>query len=155
MGEVPPADALTDERDLGIGLHRHLPLDLFDDADDGGAGELGKRRAAVAEDPGVAVVVRADRSGEPGIGERPREGILGRRVARILEVVLDAIDRRPRLRVLDLEPGNHERSRSVRAEDEGDRPLGRRKCEARVVEDVVGVEQDDTDEACRLRLAEQ
>ena len=110
---------------------------------------------AVAEDPGVAVLVRADRSGEACVGERLREGILGWRVARILEVVLDPIDRRPGLRVLDLEPGNHQRSRSVRAEDEGDRPLGRRKCEARVVEDVVGVEQNDTGVARCLRLAEQ
>ena len=155
MREVPPADALTDERDLGIGLHRHLPLDLFDDADDGGAGELGERRTAVAEDPGVAVLVGADRSREAGVGERPREGILGPRVARVLEVVLDPVDRRLRSACSTSSLGTTSVRGSVRAEDEGDRALGRRKCEARVVEDVVRVEQDDPGEARRLRLAEQ
>ena len=57
--------------------------------------------------------------------------------------------------MLDLEPGDDERSQSVGAEDERDRPLGRREGETGVVEDVVRVEQHDPTEARRLRLAEQ
>ena len=34
MREVRPAHALADERDLGIGLDRHLRLDPLGDADD-------------------------------------------------------------------------------------------------------------------------
>ena len=143
MGEVPPAAALADEPDLGLGLDRHLLLDLLDDPDDARAGELGQRRAAVAEDPRVAVLVGADRPGHAQLGQRPLERRLGARLAGVLEVVLDPVEHRLRLRVLDLEPGDDERALPVRAEDERDRPLGRRERESRVVEDVVGVEEDD------------
>ena len=146
--EVPPAHALADERDLGLGLHRHLRARSARRRGRRVAPESSReRRPAVAEDPGVAVLIRADRPGEPSVGERSREHVLGRRVARVLEVVLDPVDRRPGLGVLDLEPGNHERSRSVRAEDERDRPLGRDEREAGVVEDVVRVEEHDPGES--------
>ena len=39
---------------------------------------------------------------------------LGARVARVLEVVLDAVERRARLRVLQLETRDDERPRAVR-----------------------------------------
>ena len=71
MREVPPADALADERDLGLRLDRHLRLDLGRRRGRPRAGELGERRAAVAEDPRVAVLVGPDRPGEPHVGERP------------------------------------------------------------------------------------
>ena len=155
MRKVPPAHALADERDLRLGLHRQLALDLLDDAYDRRPRERGECRPPVAEDPGVAVLIRADRAGEPGVGERSRERVLGRRVARVLEVVLDPVDRRPRLGVLHLEPGHHECSQSVGADDERDRSLGRREREAGVVEDVVRVEEHDPGETRCLRLAEQ
>ncbi len=67
--EVPPAHALADQRDLGLGLDRHLLLDLLDHANDSRPGELGECRAAVAEDPRVAVLVGADLPGEAERGE--------------------------------------------------------------------------------------
>jgi hypothetical protein len=67
--EVPPPDALPDERDLGQVLDRHLLLDRLDDPDDGRAGEIGERGPAVAKDPGVAVLVRSDAAREPQVGE--------------------------------------------------------------------------------------
>jgi hypothetical protein len=60
--------------------------------------------------------------------------------------VLDPVEDRLRLRVLDLEPRDDEGARPVRAEQERDRPLGRREREAGVVEDVVRVEEDDARE---------
>ena len=115
--EVAPADALADERDLRLRLDRHLRLDLLDDADDRRARELRERRPAVAEDPRVAVLVGADRSREAHVGERRSEDVVGARIARVLEVVLDAVERRARLRVLHLEARDDERPRPVPAED--------------------------------------
>ena len=146
MREVAPAHALADERHLGVRLDRHLRLDLLDDANDGGARELRERRPAVPEDPRVAVLVCTDRPGEAQLGRASSRGRLGTGVARILEVVLDPVERRLRLCVLDLEPGNDERARPVGAEDECDRPLRRHEGEAGVVEDVVRVEEDDAGE---------
>src|SRR5207244_7815250 len=71
------------------------------------------------------------------------ESVLGAGVARVLEVVLDSVERRFRLRVLELEARNDERALPLRVQDEGDRTLGGGEGEARVVEDVVGVEEDD------------
>ena len=57
--------------------------------------------------------------------------------------------------MLDLEARDDERSRSVGAEDERDRPLGGREREADVVEDVVRVEEHDPGEAVGARALEQ
>ena len=62
--EVPPLRALADERELGLRLHRHLRLDERDDTDDVAARQLGQRRALVAEDPRIAVLVGADLAGD-------------------------------------------------------------------------------------------
>jgi hypothetical protein len=56
--------------------------------------------------------------------------------------VLDAVQRRLRVRVLELEARHDEGTLPVCAEDEGDRPLRRHEGEADVVEDVAGVEED-------------
>ena len=150
-----PADALANERDLGLRLDRHLRLDLLDDADDLGARELREGRASVAEDPRVAVLVGADRPPQAELGERRRENGLGTWIAGVLEVVVDSIERRARLGVLDLEPGNDERPGAVGREDERDRPFGRDEREAGVVEDVVRVEEDDAGEPRCLHVLEQ
>ena len=155
MREVPPAHALADERDLGLGLDRHLRLDPAGDAGHGCAGELRQRRPAVAEDPGIAVLVGADRSREPEVVDGRGEHVLRPRVAGILEVVVDAVERRARLRVLELEAWGDERPRAVRAENERDRPLGRDEGEARVVEDVRRIEEHDTGEALGMSMGEQ
>jgi hypothetical protein len=69
--------------------------------------------------------------------------------------VLDAVERGLRLGVLDLEPRYDERSRPIGADDEPDRPLGRHECEARVVENVVGVEEHDARQSGGLRALEK
>jgi hypothetical protein len=153
--EVAPADALADERDLRGGLDRHLRLDLLDDANDLPARELRQRRASVAEDPRIAVLIGADGSREIELGERPLEGCLRPRLAGVFEVVLDSVERGLRLRMLELEPRDDERPRAVGAEDERDRPLRRYEREAGVVEDVVRVEEDDARESRCLGIAEQ
>ena len=151
--EVPPAHALADERDLGCGLDRHLRLDPLRDADTVAPESSTERGTAMAEDPRVAVLVGADRPCDAEVGERLRENRLRPRVARVLEVVLHAVERRLGLGVLDLEPRNDEGARAVRGEDEGDRPLGRDEREARVVEDVVRIEEHDPRDALALGRA--
>lgn len=148
-----PAHALADEHDLRVRLDRHLRLDLLDDADDLGAGQVRERRAAVAEDPRIAVLVGTDPPREPEVGQGSADHVLGARVAGVFEVVLDAIERGARLGMLDLEAWDDERARAVHAEDAGDRPLGRNEREARVVENVGRVEEHDPGEtslACSL-----
>ena len=155
MCEVAPADALPDQRDLRLRLDRHLRLDLLDDADDLRARELREGRPAVAEDPRVAVLVGADRSREAHVGEGRSEDVVGAGIARVLEVVLDAVERRARLRVLHLEARDDEGPCAVPGEDACDRPLGRHEGEARVVEDVGRVEEHDTRQAGCLRPFEE
>ena len=84
-----------------------------------------------------------------------REDVVGAGIARVLEVVLDAVERRARLRVLHFEARDDERACPVPGEDEGDRPLRRHEGEARVVEDVRRVEEHDTRQAGRLRPFEE
>ena len=155
MGEVPPADALADERDLRRRLDRHLRLDRLDDADDARARELRERRSPIAEDPRITVLIGADRPGEAELGEGSGEDVLCARVARVLEVVIDAIERRARLGMLELEPRDDECTRAVPAEDERDRPLGRDEREPGVVEDVVRVEEHDSRELRTARVLEE
>jgi len=69
--------------------------------------------------------------------------------------VLDAIERRLRLGVLDLEPGHDECACAVGAQDERDRAFGGHEGKSGVVEDVVRVEEHDPRQAGRLRLGEQ
>jgi hypothetical protein len=57
--------------------------------------------------------------------------------------------------MLDLEAWDNEGACAVGAEDERDRPLGRREREAGVVEDVVGIEEDDAGEAVCAHALEQ
>ena len=109
----------------------------------------------MAEDPRVAVLVGADRPCDAEVGQRLREQSFRPRVAWVLEVMLHAVERRLGLGVLDLEPWNDEGARAVRGEDEGDRPLGRDEREARVVEDVVRIEEHDPRDALALGRSEQ
>ena len=141
--EIAPAHALADQPDLGLRLDRHLLLDLLDDAYDGRSRQLAESRAAIAEDPRIPVLVGADLPLYTHRLERCRDRHFRPGVARKFEVVLDAVERRVALRVLDLEARDDERALSVRVEDEGDRPLRRHEGEARVVEDVVRVEEND------------
>ncbi len=153
MREVAPAAALADQRDLGLGLDRHLLLDLGRDSHDRCSRELAERRPAVPEDPGVAVLVGPDLSTHSERRQSRLESDLGAWIAGVLEVVLDTVEHRLGLGVLDLEPGNDERSLPLAAQDERDRPLGRREREARVVEDVVGIEEDDPRDLLRAEVA--
>ena len=105
--------------------------------------------------PRVAVLVGADRPRDAEVGKHPCEHGLGTRVARVLEVVIDAIERRARLGMLELEPRDDECTRAVPAEDERDRPLGRDEREPGVVEDVVRVEEHDARQARTARVLEE
>ena len=69
--------------------------------------------------------------------------------------MLDAVERRVALRMLDLEARDDERPLSVGVQDEGDRPLRRDEGEARVVEDVVRVEEDDARQPLAVDALEQ
>jgi len=57
--------------------------------------------------------------------------------------------------VLDLQPRDDERPRAIRAEEEGDRPLGGCESEARAVEDVVRIEEHDAGKAVHTSPLEQ
>ena len=155
MREIAPAHALPDQRDLRLRLDRHLHLDLLDDADDLRPRELREGRPTVAQDPRVAVLVGPDRSREAHVGEGRSEDVVGARIARILEVVLDAVERRARLRVLHLEAWDDEGPCAVPGKDACDRPLGRHEGKARVVEDVGRVEEHDARHAGLLRPFEE
>ena len=71
--EIAPLRALADQRDLGLALDRHLLLDEGSDLRRRRARQLGQRRAVVAEDPRIAVLVGADRLGDPHLREQVRE----------------------------------------------------------------------------------
>ena len=111
--EVPPLRALADERELGLRLHGHLRLDERDDADDLAARQLGQRRALVAEDPRIAVLVGADLAADRHGGEQVGQRRLGTRIARVLVVVGDALDAGRSARVLHLEPRHEHRRLSL------------------------------------------
>ena len=58
MSQVGPLDTFFDEGDLGGGFDHHLVFDKGIDRMGRVAGEFGEAGAAVAEDPGVTVVIR-------------------------------------------------------------------------------------------------
>ena len=69
--------------------------------------------------------------------------------------MLDAVEGRLRLRVLDFEARDDQCPRPIGSEDEPHRPLGRYEREASVVEDVVGIEEHDARETSLLRVPEE
>ena len=142
MGDPGPARALAEQRDLGGALDLHLILDRARDLTDFLAVELGERWAAVPEHPGIARVV----GGEPAAHAERVEQLLQQRhrmpLARELVVVGDLGNSGVRLRVLELEARYEHPAAAVCGEHERDRPLGRDECEARVVHDVMRVEED-------------
>ena len=71
--------------------------------------------------------------------------------AGVLVVVRHLLHGGVRLRVLHLEPRDEHAAAAVRHERERDRPLGRDEREARVVENVVGVEEHGAGEAARAQ----
>jgi hypothetical protein len=101
--EIRPLAALAQERELRFALDRHLVLDEIRDRRRRRA-ELTERRAAVPEDPRVAVVVRANAVTNAEHAEQLDERLHGMPFARVLVVMRDFRDRGIRLRMLDLEP---------------------------------------------------
>src|SRR5581483_108924 len=70
---LAPARALADELDLAVALPHPHRLDRRGHRRDAGAGHLAERRALVAEDARVAVLVGADPAGNPHVREHARE----------------------------------------------------------------------------------
>ena len=101
----------------------------------------------IPEDPGVAVLVRADRAADPEAVEHAREDLHRVLGARVLGVRLDALERRLGPDALDLELRDEHDRRAVRALREDDGPFGREKPEPRQIADVVLVEDDVAREA--------
>ena len=144
---LAPAGALSDERDLGLALARQHRLELHRKRGDRRARRLAQRWPVIAEDPGVAVLVGADRTADPDVVEHAREDrhrVLG---ARILGVRLDGLERRLRPDALDLELRDEDDRRAARALREHDGPFRREEPEPRQVADVVLVEDDVTRQA--------
>jgi hypothetical protein len=134
--QVPPLRALPEQRDLGVALDHHLILDDVRDVH-----ELAEAGPSIAEDPGVAVRVGTEWLAHGERVEQVAERLHRVTLARVLVVVGDLLHRAVRLRVLDLEARDEHPAVPVLREHEGNRTLGRDELEARVVEDVVRVEQ--------------
>ena len=141
LREIPPLRALADQGELGLRLHGHLRLDESDDTDDLGTRQLGQRRALVAEDPGIAVLVGSDLAANTHGGERIGQRMLSARIARVLVVMGDALDAGRPARVLHLEARHEQRLLALGRDGERHRPLGGNEGEPAVVEDVVRVEE--------------
>ena len=104
MREVRPLRALADQRDLRVALDRHLVLDEGRDPLGRLAGQLAEARAAVAEDPRIAVLVGAEPAAHAERTEQLGQRLQRVPLARVLVVRGDLLHGRVRLRVLDLEP---------------------------------------------------
>ena len=141
MRVLAPSRALANERDLGLALAHHQALDERRKRGDRGADDLAQGGPGVAEDAGVAVLIRPGRADSHRGQHAPqdRHRVLE---ARVLGVRLDPLERRLGTDSLDLELGNEHRLVASQVAHECDRSLGREEHEAREVLDVVLVEQD-------------
>ncbi len=139
---LAPARALADQLDLGGALAHHHRLDHGRERAHGGRRDLTQRGALIAEDAGVAVLVRADRAAHPELAREPGEDLHRVLDAGVLRIALDALERRLRAHALDLELGHEHCHLAVCALHVDDGPLGREEAEAREVADVLLVEED-------------
>ena len=149
MREVAPLRALADQVELGRALDRHLILDEGGDLLRRRARELRQRRPPVAEDPRIPVLVGAEGSGDLHLLEQGAERFHRVRLGGVLRIVRHVVDAGIRLCVLALESRHKHAAFAFRVQDEGDRALGGCERKARVVEDVVGVEEH---RACEVAL---
>jgi hypothetical protein len=141
--EVPPLRALPDQGDLARALHGQPILDKRRDLLRRPARQLGQRRSAVPENPGIAVLVCAQ--GFPGETHGVEE--LAQRfhrmhIRRVFRVVGDVTGERVRLCMLTLEAGDEQPGFTLGSQDECHRTLRRHECEPDVVQDVGRLEQD-------------
>ena len=139
---LAPAGALADQGDLRLALPGDHLLDRRRQRRHRGVHHRAQRRALVAEDPRVPVLVGADPPADAEVVEHAAEE--PHRVLRpgVLGVRLDAGERRLGPDALDLEVGDEHRHLASRALGEDDGPLGGEEPEAREVADVVLVEED-------------
>ena len=119
------------------------------------SGELRQRRAAIAQDPRIAVVVRADRPAHAHLVEETRQRLHRVMFGRVLRVVRDVLDSGIGLGVLALQARDEHSAFAGRVDDQRRRPLGRNEREARVVEDVRVLEQHDAVEPARAQVLDQ
>ena len=122
---------------------------------DGAAARLAQRRALVAEDSGIAVLVGADRSADPEVGQHARENLHRVLDPRVLRIRLDVLELGLGAHALDFELRHEHRQLPARTLGEDDGALGREEAEAREVADVVLVEEDIAGEALATHVIEQ
>ena len=155
VGVRAPAAALADERDLALALAHEHRLDRVAERRDARTRDRAQRGALVAEDPGIAVAVGADRALDPEIGQHPRETEHRVLEPRVLRVRLDPLERGLGPRALDLELRHEDRRLAAGALRVHDRPLVREEPEAGEVLDVVGAEEDVPGQARAAHVLEQ
>ncbi len=152
---LAPARALPDQPDLVLALPHHHGLDHGRDRRHRARRRLAQRRALVAEDARVAVLVGADRALDAEVGEHAPEDPHRMLCPGVLGVRLDALERRLGAHPLDLELGYEHGHLPRRALREDDRTLRREEAEAREVLDVAGVEEDVARQAFTPHVLEQ
>jgi hypothetical protein len=111
--------------------------------------------ALVAEDPGIAVLVGADHSADPEVGQQARQNLHRVLDPRVLRIRLDALELGLGAHALDFELRHEHRHLAPRALGEDDGALGREEAEAREVADVVLVEEDIAREALATHVIQQ
>ena len=139
---LAPARALADQLDLGGALSHHHGLDERCERRDERACDRAERGAPVAEDPGVAVVVRGERAGDSEVGEDAREDRHRVLDSRILGIRLDPLECRLSARALDLELGHEDDMLAGHALGEDHRPLVREEVETGEIADRVLLEEN-------------
>ena len=141
VGVLAPARALADQADLGLALAHHHALDERRERENGLPRDLAQRRALVAEDARIAVLVGAGGAGDPELPQHAGQDPQRMLDPRVLRVRLDPLEGGLRAHPLDLELGHEGGEVAGRVADDGDRPLGREEVEAGEVADVVVAEE--------------
>ncbi len=141
--EGAPAGTLANQGEFGRTLQGHLVVQRARHPRHAGQRQLGaQRRAVVAHDAQVPVVVHAD---PPGVQAQPRQQV-GQKLrrmnaARKLRVIGDLFALGGLLGVFAFQSGHEQRPLAVPRDEERHGPLGGKEGEAGVVEDVLVVEQ--------------
>ncbi len=153
--QVAPLDALFDQGDLGGTLDHHLVFDEGGQVYGRFPDHLRERRAAVAQNPRVAVGICTQRTVDPHLHEHLLKSLHRMRCVGIFKVMSDMIDHRIGFGVLGFQPGNEQAALPFGIHHKGDRPLGWNEGEPGIVQDVVAVEQHHTAQALRLQVLQQ
>jgi hypothetical protein len=152
---LAPASALADECELVLALAHHHPLDGSRERRDRAGRRLAERRAPIAEDSRIAVLIGPDRGLNAHVGQNAPEDRHRMLDARILGVGLDPVEGRLGAHTLDLELRHEDHHVPGRALREDDGPFRREEAEGREVLDVVLIEEDVPRKAALPHLLQQ